>query len=168
MAANSSTFSLAGLAQGTVNTVLNAAGQSSVNFQSNPYVQFFLGNSFSSVLYGSGTDTALTGASNAPGFIQAGMGTITTYGRNTPTITSLNIARSGGLPQALSATRVLRHCRSPQCVFEVRFSWPAEPPAAPASHRERHALCPLSFSRPQLVLAQDSYQSRIAHLQNHR
>jgi hypothetical protein len=31
------------------------------------------------------------------------MGTVTTYGRNTSTITSLNIARQGGLPQALSS-----------------------------------------------------------------
>jgi hypothetical protein len=31
------------------------------------------------------------------------MGAVTTYGRNTSTITSLNIARQGGLPQALSS-----------------------------------------------------------------
>jgi len=103
MAANSSTFSLAGLAQGVVNTVLNAAGQSSVSFQDNPYVQFFLGNSFSSVLYGSGADASLTAASSAPGFIQSGMGAVTTYGRRSSTIMSLNIAGQGGIPQALSS-----------------------------------------------------------------
>jgi RHS repeat-associated protein len=103
MTANSATFSLAGLAQGAVNAVLNAAGQSSVNFQNNPYVQFFLGNSFSSVLYGSGTDAAVSAASTAPGFIQEGMGTVTTYGRRSSEIISLNIAGKGGLPQALSS-----------------------------------------------------------------
>jgi hypothetical protein len=99
MAANSSTFSLAGIAQGALNGLLGT----SYNFKDNGLVQFVGGNSISSLLFGSASDAALTAGSNTPGLLNMAMGTVTTYGRNTSTITSLNIARSGGLPQALSS-----------------------------------------------------------------
>ena len=104
MAANSSTFSLAGLAQGTVNTVLNAAGMSSVDFKNNPFVQFFLGNAVSTVVYGSARDAGLTLATQLPAPVTYGMGSGITWGRRTSTIMSLNLAGKGGLPQALGSS----------------------------------------------------------------
>jgi hypothetical protein len=102
MAANSSTFSLAGVANGAVNAALSPFGKS-VDFKDNAAVQFFAGNNISGLLFGSGGDAALSAAGNTPGLLNIAMGTVTTYGRNTSAITSLNIARSGGLPQALSS-----------------------------------------------------------------
>ena len=102
MAANSSTFSLAGVAQGALNGVLKQFG-TSVNFKDTFLAQFLGGNTFS-ILYGSAGDAASVATTNTPNLLRTAMGTVTTYGRNTSTITSLNIARSGGLPQALSSS----------------------------------------------------------------
>ena len=66
---------------------------------------FFLGNSFSSVLYGSATDAGLTATGNTPGLLRAAMGNVVTYGRHSEktTLLALNIGGKGGLPQALSS-----------------------------------------------------------------
>lgn len=102
MAANSSTFSLAGVAQGALNGILSQFG-TSVDFKDTFLAQFLGGNTFS-IFYGSAGDAASAAATNTPNLLRTAMGTVTTYGRNTSTITSLNIARSGGLPQALSSS----------------------------------------------------------------
>ncbi len=102
MTANSSTFSLAGLAQDGVNAVLSAFGKS-VDFKDTFLAQLLGGNSVSGLLFGSPADAAMAAGSNTPGILHAAMGTATTYGRRTSTIMSLNIAGKGGLPQALSS-----------------------------------------------------------------
>jgi hypothetical protein len=103
MTANSSTFSLAGLAQGGINAALNAAGMSSVNFQNTWWAQLLGGNSISGTLFGSPSDAAGALAGSTPGLLNTAMGTVTTYGRRTSTIMALNLAGQGGLPQALSS-----------------------------------------------------------------
>ncbi|MBZ5539372.1 MAG: hypothetical protein LAN61_02515 [Acidobacteriia bacterium] len=102
MAANSSTFSLAGLAQGALNGVLSEFG-TSVNFKDTFLAQLIGGNSISGILFGSATDAAVSAGTNTPGLLHLAMGTVTTYGRRSSTIMSLNIAGQGGLPQALSS-----------------------------------------------------------------
>jgi RHS repeat-associated protein len=102
MAANSSTFSLAGLAQGGVNAVLSQFG-TSVNFKDTWWAQLLGGNTISGTFFGTAKDAAMTAGTNTPNLVRTAMGTVTTYGRNSSTIMSLNIARSGGLPQALSS-----------------------------------------------------------------
>ncbi len=103
MAANSSNFSIAGLAQGGINAALNAMGQSGVNFQNTWWAQLLGGNSISGTLFGSPGDAAMSAGTNTPGLLTLAMGTGTTYGRRTSTIMSLNLAGSGGLPQALGS-----------------------------------------------------------------
>jgi hypothetical protein len=102
MAANSSTFSLAGLAQGALNGVLSQFG-TSVDIQNTWWAQLLGGNSISGTLFGSPGDAGMAAGSNTPGLLTLAMGTSTTYGRRTSTIMSLNLAGSGGLPQALGS-----------------------------------------------------------------
>ncbi len=67
--------------------------------------QVLLGNTFTSLyaaLAGSAQDAAGTAVSTSPDLVKAGTGTITTFGRRTSDILSLNLAGSGGLPSALS------------------------------------------------------------------
>ncbi len=106
MAANSSTFSLAGLAQGAVNGVLAAMGKSGYDFKDTWWAQTLLGNSISGTLFGSARDAAMSAGTITPDVLERGMGTITTYGRRTATTTimSLNVPGKGGLPQALEWT----------------------------------------------------------------
>jgi hypothetical protein len=101
MAANSSTFSLAGLAQGGVNAALSAIGKSGVSFENTWWATLLGGNSISGTLFGSGGEAGASAAANAPGLLEMGMGTVTTWGRRTSDILSLNLAGKGGLPLAL-------------------------------------------------------------------
>jgi RHS repeat-associated protein len=101
MAANSSTFSLAGLAQGGINAALGAMGRSGVNFENTWWAQLLGGNSISGTLFGSASDAGASAAANTPGLLEAGMGTVTTWGRRTADILSLNLEGRGGLPLAL-------------------------------------------------------------------
>lgn len=94
MANNSDIFSLAGLVDGTFGT----------DFRDSSLGRFLGGNAVSGLLYGSLWDNVQTAISNTPGLLTSSMGTVTTYGRNTSTIISLNLGRSGGLPQALSSS----------------------------------------------------------------
>jgi hypothetical protein len=94
MAANASNFSLVGAADKIFGT----------NFR-NTFVGGLLGgNSITGFLYGSADDNAQTGISNTPEILTRSMGTMTTYGRRTSTIMSLNLAGKGGLPQALGSS----------------------------------------------------------------
>ena len=99
MSANANTYSMGGAAELTI----NVATGTSTSVSSNPLVSTFTGNGVSGLLFGEGTDAAQTGLTSAPDLINAGMGTVTTYGRNSTNIMALNIAGSGGAPQALSS-----------------------------------------------------------------
>ena len=103
MSANSSTFSLAGLAQGGINAALGALNMPGVNFQDTWWAQLLGGNSISGLVFGSAGDAAMSAGTNTPGLLRLAMGTGITYGRRTSTIMALNFAGSGGLPQALSS-----------------------------------------------------------------
>ncbi len=97
MAANASTYSLGGAGQ----LIINVATNSNVTALTSTPAQILFGNSINSVLFGSPSDAGLAMASNAPGGLAASMGTITTYGRRTSEIVSLNLPGAGGLPTAL-------------------------------------------------------------------
>jgi hypothetical protein len=89
MAANANDYSLAG----AINHGFNAAfGTTSLAFQNNFVVQAVLGNPITTIAYGSLTDVAGAAASEAPAFIEKGMGTAITYGRRTTAIEA-DIAR---------------------------------------------------------------------------
>jgi len=67
--------------------------------------QVAAGNTFTGLyaaVAGSGEDAAGAAASSSADLINAGMGTVTTFGRRTSNILSLNLAGNGGLPSALS------------------------------------------------------------------
>jgi hypothetical protein len=67
--------------------------------------QVLAGNTFTSLysaIAGSAEDAVGTAASASPDLVKAAMGTVTTFGRRTSNILSLNLAGSGGLPSALS------------------------------------------------------------------
>ena len=68
MAANSSTFSIAGLAQGGINAALNEMGMAGVNFQDAWWAQLLGGNAISGILFGSGGDAAMSAGTNTPDF----------------------------------------------------------------------------------------------------
>jgi hypothetical protein len=99
MSANADNYSMGGAAELTI----NVATGTSTSVSSNPVVSTFTGNGVSGLIFGEGTDAAQTGLTSAPDLINTGIGTVTTYGRNSTTITALNIARAGGAPQALSS-----------------------------------------------------------------
>jgi hypothetical protein len=103
MAANSSTFSIAGLAQGAINAALGQMGVSGVNFQDTWWAQLLGGNAIGGTLFGSGSDAAMSAGTNTPGLLELAMGKGITYGRRTSTVMALNLAGNGGLPQALSS-----------------------------------------------------------------
>jgi len=103
MGANSSNFSIAGLAQGGINAALNEMGMSGVNFQDTWWAQLLGGNAVSGILFGSPGDAALSTVTNTPGLLELAMGTGITYGRRSSTIMALNLAGQRGLPQALSS-----------------------------------------------------------------
>ena len=63
------------------------------------------GNTFTSLyagLAGSAEDAVGVAGTSSPDLLNAGIGTVTTFGRRTSNILSLNLAGSGGLPSALS------------------------------------------------------------------
>ncbi|MDP9171087.1 MAG: RHS repeat-associated core domain-containing protein [Acidobacteriota bacterium] len=94
MAANASNFSLVGGVDKIFGTSF-----------SNTFVGGLLGgNAITGFLYGSAEDNAQTGISNTPEILSRSMGAVTTYGRRTSTIMSLNLAGKGGLPQALGTS----------------------------------------------------------------
>lgn len=120
MSANANNYSMGGAAELTI----NVATGTSTSLSSNPVVSTFTGNGVSGLLFGEGTDAAQTGLTSAPDLINAGIGTVTTYGRNSTTVTALNIARTGGAPQALSSasTGVSGFLESASSVFSLGMS----------------------------------------------
>jgi hypothetical protein len=90
------------------------------SYSSNLIVSFFTGNAITSLAFGSAADASSVAANAAPGIVRAGMGAVTTYGRRTSKIMSLNIPpldgrAPGGLPQGLGqpgASAVLRRALS--------------------------------------------------------
>ena len=72
------------------------------SYSSNPIVSFFASDAITNLAFGSTADASSVAVNAAPGIVSAGMGAVTTYGRRTATIMSLNLAGKGGLPQALS------------------------------------------------------------------
>jgi hypothetical protein len=99
MAGNASNFSLVG----GVDKVFGTSFK-------NTFVGGLLGgNSITGFLYGSAEDNTQTAISNTPEILTRSMGTMTTYGRRTSMIMSLNIPplggrAPGGLPQALGTS----------------------------------------------------------------
>lgn len=100
MAAHANDFSILG----TVNAGTNALFNRQDTYKNNVVLGALGGNSITSLLYGSTADAAGTGVTLAPTIVTAAMGTVTSYGRRTSTITALNIAGKGGLPLALGAS----------------------------------------------------------------
>jgi RHS repeat-associated protein len=100
MAANVNNYSMGGAAELTV----NVATGTSTSISANPAVSLFTGNGVSGLMFGDSQDAAQAGVSSAPDLVRAGIGTVTTYGRNSTGIMALNIARIGGAPQALSSS----------------------------------------------------------------
>jgi hypothetical protein len=98
MAENANSYSFAGLADLT----LGANGKVANNFGA----QALLGNDITGTYYAffGGPEDQLNGiVGTAPDIAERAMGQPLTFGRNTSEIVSLNIARKGGLPQALSS-----------------------------------------------------------------
>jgi hypothetical protein len=89
---------------GAVNAGTNALLNRQDNFKDNVVLGALGGNSITSLLYGSTADATGTGVTLAPAIVTVAMGTVTSYGRRTSTITALNIASKGGLPLALGAS----------------------------------------------------------------
>jgi RHS repeat-associated protein len=120
MSANTNNYSMGGAAELTI----NVATGTSTSVSTSPVVSTFTGNGVSGLLFSEGTDAAQTGLTSAPDLINAGIGTVTTYGRNSTTITALNIARTGGAPQALSSasTGVSSFLESASSVFSLGMS----------------------------------------------
>ena len=99
MSQTANNYSMGGAAELSV----NVATGTSTSYSSNPVVSTFTGNGVSGLLFGNTVDAAQAGVTSAPDLVSAGMGTVTTYGRNSTEIMALNVARSGGAPQALSS-----------------------------------------------------------------
>jgi hypothetical protein len=99
MAANVNNYSMGGATE----LAVNVATGTSTSYSSASGISTFTGNGVSGLVFGGGTEAAQTALTSAPDLINAGMGTVTTYGRNSTDIMALNIARSGGAPQALSS-----------------------------------------------------------------
>ena len=97
MTTNANTYSLGG----SVELGINVATGTNTSYSSNALVSSVTGNSINSFLFGTTADAAGTMAANAPSLVSRAMGTATTFGRRTSTITSLNLAGKGGLPLAL-------------------------------------------------------------------
>jgi hypothetical protein len=101
MVANAKNYSAGGVADLTgLTSVVGAPdlGTSTVG-------EVFAGNTFTSLnaaLDGSAEDAAGVAGTSSPDLLNAGMGTVTTFGRRTSDIVSLNLVGSGGLPSALS------------------------------------------------------------------
>ena len=68
MAANSATFSIAGLAQGGINVALGEMGTPGVNFQATWWAQLLGGDALSGILFGSSSDAATSAGTATPGF----------------------------------------------------------------------------------------------------
>ncbi|MHB8734771.1 MAG: RHS repeat-associated core domain-containing protein [Terriglobales bacterium] len=100
LAANAHTYS----AGGAIELAVNVATGTNTSFSSNKAVDFFTGNVINSVLFGDAKDAGLAAAGQAPGVLEAGVGTGLTYGRRTSGSLALNLAGKGGLPQALSSS----------------------------------------------------------------
>ncbi len=104
MAANANTYSIGGATELTVNV---ATGTSSNISQTTSIVT---GNGITGLIFeGPGAGDFLNAAGN-------GAGSALTYGRRTSDIMSLNLAGSGGLPQALGSTGA-------QGFFETAGRW---------------------------------------------
>ena len=99
MSANVNNYSMGGAAE----LAGNVATGTSTSYSSNPLVSTVTGNGVAGLMFGGGGDAAQVGLTSAPDLVKAGMGTVTTYGRNSTKIMALNIARSGGASQALSS-----------------------------------------------------------------
>lgn len=105
MEQNASNYSLAGVADLATNGAVSS--NDGVNFAAN----VFGGNSITGTYYafaGTNSDSAYNAVTTGAGFAgnatSRGMGTVTTYGRRTSDIASLNIAGKGGLPRALGSS----------------------------------------------------------------
>lgn len=99
MGANVNNYSMGG----SLELGANVAFGFNSSVSSNPVVSTFTGNGVAGLMFGGGSDAAQTGLTSAPDLVRAGMGTVTTFGRNSTNIMALNIARVGGTPQALSS-----------------------------------------------------------------
>ena len=99
MAQNANTHSLGGATE----LAANVARGTNTDFSSNPLISAFTGNAINGILWGEPADAAETAATVAPDVTRVGMGVVTTFGRRTSDIMSLNLAGNGGLPTALSS-----------------------------------------------------------------
>ena len=93
MAANANNYSIAGVIDRVAGT----------NIRNSTLGGAVLGNSITTLAYGSLGDNAVGTILETPTFVSRGMGAVTSYGRRTATVMSLNIAGRGGLPLALGA-----------------------------------------------------------------
>jgi hypothetical protein len=100
MTANSSTFSLAGVAQGALNGILGT----NFDFKDSFAAQLIGGNAISGIFFGSPQEAGIGAGTATPYIARMGVGTVVTYGRHSErtVLTSLNIAGKGGLPQAFN------------------------------------------------------------------
>ncbi len=92
MASNANNFSIAGAADYVFHTNIR---NSTLGFGA------VLGNSVTTLAFGSFQENATGIALMTPTFVSRGMGTVTSYGRRTAAIAALNLAGKGGLPLAL-------------------------------------------------------------------
>jgi hypothetical protein len=97
MAANANTYSLGG----SLELGINVATGTDTNFSQ--YTGFITGNLVNGFFFGPTADAAGAMAASAPGLASSAMGSVTTYGRRTSDILSLNLEGAGGLPTALSS-----------------------------------------------------------------
>jgi RHS repeat-associated protein len=95
--ANSRNYSLGGVADLTGLT-------GGTNLGSSFGGQLLAGNTFTSLLFGSPSESATAAATSSTDLVKAGIGTVTTFGRRSSDIIALNLAGKGGLPQALSSS----------------------------------------------------------------
>lgn len=101
---------------------LSLNGGIGTSYSSNPVVSFFTGDAITSLAFGSTTDASSAAANAAPGIVRAGMGAMTTYGRRTSTIMSLNLVGKGGLPQALGQSGATASLQGTLSRFGSAFS----------------------------------------------
>ncbi len=96
MAANANTYSLGG----SFELAFDVATGKNTNVSH--YLSAVVGNSINSFFFGSTAEAAGDMAAATPSLASSSMGSVTTYGRRTSDILSLNLEGAGGLPAALS------------------------------------------------------------------
>jgi RHS repeat-associated protein len=98
MAANAGSYGIAG----STELVFNVATKTNTSLSENIAVDAVAGNDITTLFFGEGANMAAAAGAHAPHIVLSGMGSVTTYGRNTSEIIALNLSRKGGLPLALS------------------------------------------------------------------